>query len=95
MKYAEDEELDDELNGVIYQHRDLYSYIRDTYEVLPDDNELFTVGISNLDTFIQVGYNYEDKHFMLCVMFNNISVYVCSFTQKLQFDSILKTLVKK
>ena len=88
-----EEELNDELDGIIYQHRDLYSFIKDKYEY-DEYEDLFIIGKSNLDTIIQIGYNYEDKHFMLCVFFNGITVYVLSFTEKKHFDSIIKLMVK-
>ena len=87
-----EEELDDELDGVIYQHRNLYSFIRDKYEY-DKIRDLFIIGKSNIDTIIQIGYNYEDKHFMLVSEYNNEIVYIFSFTETKHFKAIVNLLI--
>ena len=87
-----EEELDDDFEDVIYQHRDLYSFIRDKYEY-DKQKDLFIIGKSNIDTIIQVGYNYEDKHFMLVAEYNNETVYIFSFKETKQFKIIVNLLV--
>jgi hypothetical protein len=87
--------MDENYDKVMAQHQELYAYIQQKYNEETDKfgENVFHIGITNMDSQVKIGYNYIDKVFLLIVNFDDEVMIVNSFTTKKEFLTIVNLLI--